>query len=777
MKKTILLVVCALLGVLTASAQQKLVLKVNGVEQPPIEVWRIDEMKFIPGDVTTLSDTPDTLDLGLSVRWADRNLGAASPKFPGRLIGWGDTTLTNYSKKLQYFPIANVSTSISGSQYDVAAKKWDNKWHMPSKAEMEELIAACNWIWVNENDSVGALGTLKTDATKTIFLPATGYRSGEEATAEVAKGYYWTGTIGQNTEKAKQLTFGETALPSALTEDSRYLGLAIRPVTGLLKVPLRIDNVTLSDPAQTTLTVTVSLSGDAETTDLLGIAFGTNASALTYADVSDTYHKVQQAATGNVTFNCTGLSLNTTYYIKAYIKTANGYEAFGEAPLQYTTLAKFPVADAVDLDLPSGIKWASWNMGSTSPLDVSNSSAAHAGDHYRFCWGDPTGDAGQSLDELLYRQECADNAVANIAGTKYDIATVQWGEGWQIPTLEQFTELINNCNMTYPADYTDGNGKTYRAYKLTSKVHSDRFIYLPEAGLIGENGQAMQVGNACYYWTAVTKGAGVAVPVLPMYGEVNTDANGYPITFKLAVRPIYVGDSPSQGSGTTPTTEPTTDPTTPSTTPAYTAAGDAAKNSGVVDLGLSVKWAKYNLGTTSSTSAGEFYPWGDNASDKVSTSYSLVGNAFYNSSNESGKELDVTSLELNGTNLPAKYDIATVKWGGKWRMPTRGEWDELLDTSKCTWTWNGSGYTVTSKVNGYAGNSIYLPAVGYKFTNSTGQTEILQDKVCNYWSKSIDDLWTQFMQRAMRFQGDGTDKGMYGAKRYYAMPVRPVLEK
>lgn len=773
MKKTLILVVCALLGVLTASAQQRMVRVYTdkGVEKKDtIEVWRIDQISFIADTVATLTDTPDTLDFGLSVRWADRNLGAASPKEPGRLIGWGDTTLTNYSKKLQYFPIANVSTSISGSQYDVAAKKWDNKWHMPTAVEMQELINACNWTWVNENDSVGALGTLKTDATKTIFLPATGYRSGEEATAEATKGYYWTGTIGQNTENAKRLTFGETALPSALTEDYRYLGLAIRPVTGLLKVPLRIDNVTLSAPnpdEKTKLTVTVSLSGDAETTDLLGIAFGTNASALTYADVSDTYHKVQQAATGNVTFNCTGLSLNTTYYIKAYIKTANGYEAFGEAPLQFTTLARFPVAEAVDLDLPSGIKWASWNMGSTSPLDVASSSSASAEDKFHFCWGDPTGDAGQSLDELLYRQECADNAVAIIAGTKYDIATVQWGEGWQIPTLEQFTELINNCNMTYPADYTDGNGKTYRAYKLTSKVHSDRFIYLPEAGLIGENGQAMQVGNACYYWTAKSKGAGVAVPVLPMYGEANTDANGYPYTFQLAIRPIYVGDSSSQGSGTTEPTTPT-DPTTP-TTPAYTAAGDAAK-SHVVDLGLSVKWSSYNLGTTSSTSAGYYIAWGETGE---STNYSLEGNAFYNPTTH---KLDVTSLELNGTDLPAKYDAATVLWGGKWRMPTDGEWSELLDTNKCTWEWTGDGYKVTSKINGYGGNYIFIPAAGFKHTYN-GNTEIYSSSYCSYWSKSIDNYYGHQEQYAMRFMGDGSEKRTESLQRWEGMPIRPVLEK
>ena len=116
MKKTILLVVCALLGVLSASAQQ-MVLKYtepDGVQKVlQMEVWRIDQMQFVPTKPVTLTDTPNIIDFNLSVRWADRNLGAASAKDPGRLIGWGDTTLTNYSTKLQYFPTATAPAAFS----------------------------------------------------------------------------------------------------------------------------------------------------------------------------------------------------------------------------------------------------------------------------------------------------------------------------------------------------------------------------------------------------------------------------------------------------------------------------------------------------------------------------------------------------------------------------------------------------------------------------------------------------------------------------------------
>jgi hypothetical protein len=77
MKRQILTLLIATMAVLTATAQKKIVVVVDGEEKLVTDVWRVDEIKFIDSDVKTLNDTPDTVDLGLSVRWADRNLGAA----------------------------------------------------------------------------------------------------------------------------------------------------------------------------------------------------------------------------------------------------------------------------------------------------------------------------------------------------------------------------------------------------------------------------------------------------------------------------------------------------------------------------------------------------------------------------------------------------------------------------------------------------------------------------------------------------------------------------
>ena len=88
----------------------------------------------------------------------------------------------------------------------------------------------------------------------------------------------------------------------------------------------------------------------------------------------------------------------------------------------------------------------------------------------------------------------------------------------------------------------------------------------------------------------------------------------------------------------------------------------------------------------------------------------------------------------NKTTLDLEDDVAHVTWGGKWRMPTREEMDELHDN--CIWEWttlNGvNGYRVTSKKQGYTDRSIFLPAAGSKYN---GRYEYGSNG--NYWSRSL----------------------------------------
>ena len=111
-----------------------------------------------------------------------------------------------------------------------------------------------------------------------------------------------------------------------------------------------------------------------------------------------------------------------------------------------------------------------------------------------------------------------------------------------------------------------------------------------------------------------------------------------------------------------------------------------------VDLGLSVKWATCNVGATKPEALGDYFAWGETS---PKNSYTESNYTYSN----------------NPSTLPLNKDAASVNMGGKWRMPTKKECQELLE--KCSFeqiTQNGVyGY----KVIGPNGNFIFLPATGY----------------------------------------------------------------
>ena len=121
----------------------------------------------------------------------------------------------------------------------------------------------------------------------------------------------------------------------------------------------------------------------------------------------------------------------------------------------------------------------------------------------------------------------------------------------------------------------------------------------------------------------------------------------------------------------------------------------------------------------------------------------------------------------NKTVLDLEDDVAHVKWGGSWRMPTKAEQDELR--KNCIWSWttqNGvKGYKVTSKTNG---NSIFLPAAG------TREGVELYDSGSDgyYWSSSLDEGDCDGAYSLYFYSGYDW-RNFY---RYYGFSVRPVCE-
>ena len=126
-----------------------------------------------------------------------------------------------------------------------------------------------------------------------------------------------------------------------------------------------------------------------------------------------------------------------------------------------------PVAEAIDLGLPSGLKWASWNVGATKPEEY--------GGYY--AWGET-----EEKDEYFWTTYSHCDGVQNschdigtdIAGTEYDVAHMKWGDAWRMPTYEETRELIRYCS----SKETDLYG--VHGFEFTGP--NGNWIFLPAAG-------------------------------------------------------------------------------------------------------------------------------------------------------------------------------------------------------------------------------------------------------------------------------------------------------
>ena len=193
-----------------------------------------------------------------------------------------------------------------------------------------------------------------------------------------------------------------------------------------------------------------------------------------------------------------------------------------------------------------------------------------------------------------------------------------------------------------------------------------------------------------------------------------------------------------------------------------------------VDLGLpsGLKWATCNVGATTPEEYGDYFAWGETEPNDY---YDWCTYKYCNGSSTTMTKYctypDYGTVD-NKTTLELTDDAARVNWGGKWRMPTRAEQDELRNTSNCTWTWttqNGvRGYKVTSKKNG---NSIFLPAAGYR----DGDDLRYASGYGIYGSSSLSTSSNNYAY-VVSFGSSGVYLSFDGYCRCYGRPVRAVCE-
>lgn len=194
-----------------------------------------------------------------------------------------------------------------------------------------------------------------------------------------------------------------------------------------------------------------------------------------------------------------------------------------------------------------------------------------------------------------------------------------------------------------------------------------------------------------------------------------------------------------------------------------------------VDLGLpsGTLWATCNIGASTPEEAGEFYAWGET---ETKENYSWDTYKWCDGTKPTVSNPSLTKYCDRGgyglmdgkVSLELKDDVAHVKWGGDWHIPTQAEFQELMDN--CTMEWikisdNQHAY----KFTGANGNSILMPAAG-EWSNTSFYSDDFY-----YWStdlanKNSNSAWViEYMSK--------TSAEFSGIVRYKGFAVRPVLSK
>ena len=194
---------------------------------------------------------------------------------------------------------------------------------------------------------------------------------------------------------------------------------------------------------------------------------------------------------------------------------------------------------------------------------------------------------------------------------------------------------------------------------------------------------------------------------------------------------------------------------------------DDANHVHAVDLGLSVKWACCNVGASSPEGYGGYYAWGE--TEEKSNYTPLTYKYYLGDLDGDGYYYDSNEYQNIGSNISGtSYDVAHVKWGGSWRMPTLDEIKELCN--KCSWQWTEVNGIKGQKVTGPNGNSIFLPAAGYRYG-----TDVYSRGSIGYCWSATSGEYDSNDAYSLDF-GSGYDYWDAWSLRYFGHTVRPVTE-
>ena len=689
----------------------------------------------------------DYVDLGQSVKWGTVNMGTTNLRPFGWYWTWADAM--------------DIKTT-DGSR-------------LATKAEWDELLDYCTWVWTEKDGKTGYLITSNIEGYKdrSIFLPASGWLQDGNIMRQHSYGSYWTSTPGVQPEEGAAYGFNFMSDGTEWHSENRFSEQSVRMVMPLSESELTgisIDLGMFRMRQASVIRLKVTMADGKRNVNSACKWKSSDENVVSVMD--DGLVVAKKPGACEITAMAYGKTATSTVHVTPY--------------------------DIEFVDLGLGVLWATCNLGADKPSDYGDYYAwgeIESKDYfnwgsYRYCstvsgYDNPVLDkytSGGTTGFLLK----ADNLDRLEAID--DVASVLSGGEWHIPTSQDFEELKENCKWNLV------KVKGVEGVEFESKVpgYEGKKIFIPYSGCMIDD-EVKGLGHEFKLWSSTPSNnlsayldiwidtlsrhrflsrkfiiPEVSVGYINRFIGMNVrpvkkhDADMFS-AISLAdehldlhygeIKPMVVSMVPSgravnEGNIVWSTSNADvaavengylTAVGTGSCEITASSEGHEAKMTVTVtlpvpepvDLGLSVKWASANLGASDQNEPGAFFAWGE-TSPKVGY-YSGKNYKFGQYSSQWIKYNMGADYVFAGNypmpdfkeTLDAEDDAAAVLLGDGWRMPTADELWELR--TQCTWTRvqdtlnvdnygnmniKFHGYIITSNVPGYEGRSIFLPAAG-----------------------------------------------------------------
>lgn len=584
----------------------------------------------------------------------------------------------------------------------------------------------------------------------------------------------------------------------ACTEEPDPVDLPVEPST----VTVGTDHVSA---VSVVLKGSASLGTSEPSGLVLGFQYSTTPTILPSGSV--TVEATETDGKYNFSTVLTGLEPGTTYYFRSFLR--QGGRDYGGEPMEFTTKGLGSMLETGGAD-----EIEATGARINAKLDLTDLPYRQLA--FGFHWGE----SEEALDHTLECKDLKDNAFSATL-TRLSHKTQYWykayltldgrtftGETKALTTGVISVESVSLVQTEY-LFHTLGTSLKLQATVLPKDATDPRIEWSSdneEVAQVDENGKVKAVGNGTATITVKTldqgKAATCAVTVAQDVTEIRLDEEslslleGEQMTLAATVLPSSANDktltwtssdyavADVDGGGTVTALS---KGQTVITAIANDGSGVSASCHvtvyaipDAVDLGLSVKWAAWNVGAVGPEHAGNQYAWGETES-KSKYKWSTYQWC------EGSEDSLIKYNEADGkTQLDPEDDVAHVKLGGSWRMPTGEEFQELLDHCMLEWTTlNGvEGMKCTSQIEGFSDRWIFLPSTGYKQPFNPADDDTTQGFYGNYWSSSrnVEKPSNALVLFIARYEDIAWDEVNFFhfvysySFRYSARAVRPVSE-